>query len=133
MLAEIADVIGPRAAALLLQHFGGREIRVPVTMRGRTFAELVQAIGEDAAIAFCRHFSGEVVYITASQRLHTEHNRRKAAELRAKGMPWHEIAKRLTKPQGYSVRGARKLLEKAPSHCPVVADLFGFGGNLQEP
>lgn len=124
MIADIVDVIGPTAAARLLEHFGGREIRIPARERGRTWDGLVQAIGVDAARRLCRHFANEVVYFASSQRMHTEHNRRRAAELRAQGLPWHEIAKRLTRPQGYTVRGARKLLEKMPSRCPVVADLF---------
>lgn len=124
MIADIVEVIGPTAAARLLEHFGGREIRIPGRERGRTWDALVQAVGVEDARRLCNYFRHEVVYFASSARMHTEHNRRRAAELRAQGLPWHEIAKRLTRPQGYTARGARKLLEKMPSRCPVVADLF---------
>jgi len=124
MLAEIVQIIGDAAAARLIQSFGGREMRVPVRRAGRTWDALVRALGHEAAAAFCAHFAGEVIYIATSQRMHTEHNRRRAAQMRSQGKSWPEIARALTRPQGYTERGARKLLEKRPSSCAATLPLF---------
>jgi hypothetical protein len=43
--------------------------------------------------------------------MRTEHNRRRAAEMRARGESWDEVGKAL----GYSARGARKMLGKSSS------------------
>jgi hypothetical protein len=56
--------------------------------------------------------------------MHTEHNRRRAAEMRAQGKSWAEIAKALTRPRGYTERGARKLLEKSGSAAFDTLPLF---------
>jgi lambda repressor-like predicted transcriptional regulator len=113
MLAEIAELLGHAAAARLALALGGREIRVPVHRRGRTWDKIVAAIGEDAAARFCDYFEGERIYIAGSQRLRTEHNRAVVAKLRAQGKSWSEIAKAI----GYTERGARKLLEKRPGRA----------------
>jgi hypothetical protein len=76
----------------------------------------VQAIGEHAAARFCDYFQGERLYVSSSQRMHTEHNRRRAAEMRAQGRSWAEIARAL----GYSERGARKLSGKAASRAAAA-------------
>ena len=124
MLPDIIDVIGNAAAAKLILVFGGREVRVPVHRRGRTWDALVEAIGEDAAARFCDYFRGERLYIAGSTRAHTEYNRRRAAEMRAQGKSWSEIARSLTRPQGYTERGARKLLEKRFSAVCHTLPLF---------
>jgi hypothetical protein len=111
MMPEIVDLLGHAAAARLACALGGREVRVPARRQGRTWDALVQAIGSEAAARFCDYFQGERLYIASSQKLHTEHNRRRAAEMRAQGKTWDEVGKAL----GYSARGARKLLGKAPS------------------
>jgi hypothetical protein len=116
MLPEIVDLLGHGAAARLTCALGGREIRVPVRRQGRTWDELVQAIGSDAATRFCDYFQGERVYVASSQRLHTEHNRRRAAEMRAQGKSWAEVARAL----GYTERGARKLLGKGPGRTAAA-------------
>jgi hypothetical protein len=108
MTPEVIDLPGHAAAARLAMTFNGREIRVPARRKGRTWAALVHAIGEQDAARFCDYFEGERIYIAGSQRLRTEHNRRRAAEMRAQGRSWREIAEAIN----YSERGARKLLEK---------------------
>jgi hypothetical protein len=113
---EIIDLIGHAAAARLALALGGREIRVPARRQGRTWEALVQAIGADDAARFCDYFQGERLYVSSSQRMRTEHNRRRVAEMRAQGKGWCEIAKSL----GYSERGARKLLEKGPSRAAAA-------------
>jgi hypothetical protein len=110
MMHEIVELLGHAAAARLVLAFNGHEIRVPVRHKGRTWEALVQAIGEQNAARFCDYFQGERIYIAGSRRLHTELNRRRAAEMRAQGRGWAEIARELN----YSVRGAQKLLEKRP-------------------
>jgi hypothetical protein len=84
----------------------------------------VQAIGAEAAARFCDYFKGERLYIASSQRMHTEHNRRRAAEMRSQGKSWSEVAKSLTRPTGYTERGARKLLEKRFSAACSTLPLF---------
>jgi hypothetical protein len=113
MLAEIAELLGPAAAARLALALGGREVRVPSRHQGRTWDALVQAIGERDAARFCDYFQGERLYIAGSQRLHTEFNRRRAAEMRAQGKSWDEVARLI----GYTPRGVRKLLAKSPSRA----------------
>jgi lambda repressor-like predicted transcriptional regulator len=108
MMPEVVELLGHAAAARLALALGGREIRVPARRRGRMWDKIVAAIGEDAAARFCDYFQGERLYIAGSQRLRTEHNRRIAAEMRAQGKSWAEIAQSV----GYTERGARKLLEK---------------------
>jgi hypothetical protein len=112
MLHEIIELLGHDAATRLVMAFSGREIRVPVRHKGRTWVALVQAIGEQDAARFCDYFQGERIYIAGSQRLHVEHNRRRAAEMRAQGKSLSEIAKALKRPSGYTERGVRKLLER---------------------
>jgi hypothetical protein len=116
MTPEIVDLLGHGAAARLALAFNGREIRVPSRHQGRTWDALVQAIGAEAAARFCDYFQGERVYIASSQKMRTEHNRRRAAEMRARGESWDEVGKAL----GYSARGARKLLGKAPSRAAAA-------------
>jgi hypothetical protein len=112
MLHEIIELLGHDAATRLVMAFCGREIRVPVRHKGRTWEALVQAIGEQDASRFCDYFRGERLYIAGSQKLTAEFNRRRAAEMRAQGKSWSEIAKALQRPSGYTERGARKLLER---------------------
>jgi L-rhamnose mutarotase len=116
MMPEIVDLLGHAAAARLALAFNGREIRVPTRRHGRTWDALVQAIGEHDAARFCDYFQGERVYVASSQRMHTEHNRRRAAEMRAQGKTWDEVGKAL----GYSARGARKLLTKGPGRTAAA-------------
>jgi hypothetical protein len=125
MMPEIVDLLGHAAAARLALAFNGREIRVPIRRQGSTWDALVQAIGEHDAARFCDYFQGERLYVASSQRLHTEHNRRRAAEMRAQGKSWAEVAKALTRPSGYTERGARKLLEKRFSASCSTLPLFG--------
>jgi hypothetical protein len=125
MMPEIVDLLGHGAAARLALAFNGREIRVPVRHQGRTWDALVKAIGEHDAERLCDYFQGERIYVASSQRLHTEHNRRRAAEMRAQGKSWSEVAKALTRPSGYTERGARKLLEKRFSSACSTLQLFG--------
>jgi hypothetical protein len=130
MMPEIVDLLGHGAAARLALAFNGREIRVPARRQGRTWDALVQAIGEHDAARFCDYFQGERLYIASSQRLHTEHNRRRAAEMRAQGKSWAEVAKALTRPSGYTERGARKLLEKSGSAAFASLPLFDDAPDL---
>jgi hypothetical protein len=116
MMPEIIELLGHPAAARLALAFNGREIRVPVRRQGRTWDELVQAIGEYDAARFCGYFQGERVYISSSQRMRTEFNRRRAAEMRAQGKSWDEIGQAIN----YTARGARKLLEKRPSQAAAA-------------
>jgi hypothetical protein len=125
MMPEIVELLGHGAAARLALALGGREIRVPTRRHGRTWDALVHAIGAEAAARFCEYFAGERLYIASSQRMHTEHNRRRAAEMRAHGKSWAEVAKALTRPSGYTERGARKLLEKRFSAACSTLPLFG--------
>lgn len=124
MIAEIAQLIGPAATARLIAAFGGREVRMPMRHSGRTWDALVDAVGERDAAMLCDYFHGAVVYIATSARAHTEYNRRLAAQMRAQGKSWREIAQTLTRPQGYTERGVRKLLEKRSSSCLVSLPLF---------
>jgi hypothetical protein len=116
MMPEIVDLLGHGAAARLVLAFNGREIRVPSRRKGRTWDELVHAIGSEAAARFCEYFQGERLYIASSQRMHTEHNRRRAAEMRAQGKSWDEIGQAIN----YTARGARKLLTKGPGRTAAA-------------
>jgi hypothetical protein len=124
MIGEIAQLIGPAATARLIAAFGGREVRMPMRHSGRTWQALVDAVGERAAATLCEYYHGAVIYIASSTRAHTEHNRRRAAQMRSQGKSWSEIARALTRPQGYTERGARKLLEKRQSACAATLPLF---------
>jgi hypothetical protein len=123
MMPEIVDLLGHGASARLTCALGGREIRVPSRRKGRTWDELVQAIGEHDAARFCDYFQGERVYVASSQKLRTEFNRRRAAEMRAQGKSWDEIGQAIN----YTARGARKLLEKRPGRS-AAALLAGLNG-----
>jgi hypothetical protein len=127
MMPEIVDLLGHGAAARLALAFNGREIRVPSRRRGRTWSELVQAIGERDAARFCDYFAGERVYVASSQKLRTEFNRRRAAEMRARGESWDAVGKAL----GYTARGARKLLEKRPSQA--ASEMLAALAELETP
>jgi hypothetical protein len=116
MLPEIVELLGHGAAARLALVLGGREIRVPSRRQGRTWDALVQAIGKHDAARLCDYFQGERIYVASSQRLHTEHNRRRAAEMRAQGKGWAEIGQAI----GYTSRGARKLLGKGPGRTAAA-------------
>jgi hypothetical protein len=117
MMHEIVELLGHAAAARLVLAFNGREIRVPVRHKGRTWVALVQAIGEQDAARFCDYFQGERLYIAGSQRLHTEFNRRRAAVMRAQGKSWCEIAKRLATPGGARASCWRSALGEPPRCC----------------
>jgi hypothetical protein len=56
--------------------------------------------------------------------MHTEYNRRRAAEMRAQGKSLLEIAKALKRPSGYTERGVRKLLEKSVQASDCAIPLF---------
>jgi hypothetical protein len=124
---EIIELLGHAAAARLVMAFNGREIRVPARRQGRTWDALVQAIGSDAAARFCEYFQGERLYVSSSQRMRTEHNRRRVAEMRAQGKSWAEVAEVI----GYSERGARKLSGKATSRA--AAALLDALAELETP
>jgi hypothetical protein len=127
MMPEVTELLGTAAAARLALAVGGREIRVPSRRKGRTWGALVQAIGEHDAARFCEYFQGERVYVASSQKLRTEFNRRRAAEMRAQGKSWDAVGQAL----GYTARGARKLLTKAPGR--TAAAMLAALAELETP
>jgi len=118
-VAELADVIGLRAALTLVELRGGTRLAVPKKPAPGHW--LVEHIGLDALTALCRYYGGETIEID-----------RCAAALRAglearivrdyqDGASNSQLARRY----GYTERGIRKLRRRIESREPSLNyDLF---------
>ncbi len=78
VIQEIVRLIGHSKTMLLVQHFGGQEIRVPKGEGSDTWAALAEVIGYEATTRLCREFGGgEPIYIAlCAKAVRDERNRR---------------------------------------------------------
>lgn len=113
-MMDVAEALGVHVALGLMQHFGGREMRIPRTMPGPDHP-IVKALGEDDARALCQYMTDQVIYVPHG-RIAARH--RDVLDLRAKGKTRGDIARLL----GMSERQVRRL-ENGTSD-PRQGDLF---------
>ncbi len=78
LIQEIIRIIGHSKAMVLVEHFGGQELRIPKTESSDTWAALVEVIGHSATEAMARHFGGgEPLYIAlCSKAIRDDRKRR---------------------------------------------------------
>ena len=61
-IRDIAEVCGKDVAALLLEHFDGRRIRVPIASHLQGHA-ITEAIGHDCAARLAYHYGGQFIQV----------------------------------------------------------------------
>lgn len=59
-LVEVAEVIGPEAALLLVHHFAGTELYVPATPPAD---HPIHVIGAEAMAALCERYAGDCIQV----------------------------------------------------------------------
>ena len=100
-LVDVAETLGLRVALALIQHFGGRELRIP--MRPTADHPLIKALGETDGHAVCHFLAGQTIYVPIGR---AGGLRRNAVALDCQGYDRGEIARML----GISQRHVRRLL-----------------------
>lgn len=130
-VADIARVIGTKAALALVENYGGSSIYAPlgVNKTGRAALErLVPIIGEDAAKALSRYTHGERIYIprcdAAMRRLRNLKMCECFEEAVRAGSSGNAIVQTLARDYQLSDRQVWKILKQtAPAESPQ-ASLF---------
>jgi hypothetical protein len=121
-LDDVALVIGPDAARILAERFGGVNHYIGRDADGPVFEAFATAIGRLQAEALFSAFAGETLCLP---RLHSddlEARRRKVRELRALGLSVAEIAARFTYRGRYTQRQIYRLLSE-----PADSDICHVG------
>lgn len=109
----LADYLGERAAALIVQVYGGHTIKTPRMPAGEIFGDLKRTLGDALALAFLEVFRGEHVYIALDERSAHEARLADLVEMRRRGMSYAEIARTYRgPPKRYSERWVRQLLAR---------------------
>ncbi|MGD9863048.1 MAG: helix-turn-helix domain-containing protein [Pseudodonghicola sp.] len=113
-MIHVAEVLGVRVALGLMQHFGGREMRIPIKMPDPDHP-IVKALGEDDARALCQYMADEVIYVPHGR---IAARQRAVLDLRSAGRTRGDIARLL----GLSERHVRRI--ENGSSDPRQGDLF---------
>jgi hypothetical protein len=109
----LSDYIGERAAAIIVQHYGGTTIKIPVKPAGTLFAAFCQQIGEEAALHMLSVFSGERLYVAMNERALRESMAREVMRMRAEGMSFDKIAAVFRgPPKRYTPSGLLRLVRR---------------------
>lgn len=114
-LQDLAETLGPRVAAALIEHFGGVELRVPKAPAPDH--PILKALGESDGRAVCRFLGGEKIYVPRGAHGGLW---RAAQDLAAQGLSHGDIARRL----GISQRWVRALINGGPPKVDRQGDLF---------
>ncbi len=113
-LVDVAEVLGLRVALLMIQNFGGQEVKFPVAPKPDH--PVIKALGETDGLALCQYLGGQMIYVP--------HNRPRrsirgdVARLEAGGMDRGAIARML----GVSQRHVRRMANSDAD--PRQPDLF---------
>ncbi|PZO64624.1 MAG: hypothetical protein DI498_10900 [Paracoccus denitrificans] len=105
-LVDVGETLGLNVAQLLIQNFGGLEVKFPV--KPRPDHAVIKALGEVDGYALCEFLGGQQIYVP-----HARAPRTRLADVRAlqtQGLDNAEIARRL----GISQRWVRALINQRP-------------------
>lgn len=108
-LVTFVEYLGESATARLIAHFGGRQIKIPVTRSGKTWGGLVMALGEEGAAKLIENFRGEALYIPKND---ADEVRARHAEVKARlanGEKPADISRDMTYTARYSERWIRAI------------------------
>lgn len=109
----LSDYIGERAAAIVVEHYGGQTIKTPIKPAGVIFADLCAKLGEPMALQFVDVFRGEHVYIALNERALRESMALEVMRLRAEGLSYEQIAQRYRgPPKRYTPSGLSRLVKR---------------------
>jgi hypothetical protein len=95
---DLADLLGPTTAALLIERLGGLPIYIPVCPAPGS--ALVLAIGHAAAARLCDAYAKETLLLPSRHAAATRARQRQIRYDLDRGLPVHEVARR----HGMSVR-----------------------------
>jgi hypothetical protein len=109
----LSDYIGERAAAIVVEHYGGHTIKTPIKPAGVIFADLCAKLGEAMALQFIDVFRGEHIYIALNERALRESMAMEVMRLRAEGLSFEQIASRYRgPPKRYTPSGLSRLVKR---------------------
>jgi hypothetical protein len=109
----LADYIGERAAALVVQHYGGQTVKIPAKPAGTVFADFCAKLGEDVALHFVDVFRGDRIYVAMNERALRESMALEVMRLRAEGMSYEQIAATYRgPPKRYTPSGLLRLVKR---------------------
>jgi hypothetical protein len=109
----LGDYIGERAAAIVVEHYGGQTIKTPIKPAGAIFADLCTKIGEEMAMQFVEVFKGEHIYIALNDRALRESMAMEVMRLRAEGLSFEQIASKYRgPPKRYTPSGLSRLVKR---------------------
>lgn len=114
-LIDIAEAVGVKVAVMLIQHFGGTELRFPVNPA--VDHPIIKALGETDGYALCHFMSGGKIYVPHGK---VGARRRAVFDLSGRGHNRGEIARML----GLSSRHVRRLGNAGPDGDDRQAGLF---------
>lgn len=121
---DIADVFGLGMVFALVEHFGGRELRIPHKLKSDH--ELL-ALGQTRALQLCEFCPEDTINVPISLDRHRVSKRlkRNVDELSKQGFKRGEIAQKL----GITQRHVRRLANRGSGVDPRQMDLFPDEGS----
>lgn len=114
-LEDIELVFGVGVAVKLMQHYGGRDVLFPKSLKAGH--EWFEIFGEETAYKLCHHLTGQKMYVPSGI---PQRRRYEVKKLEAQGKKRHEISRIL----GVSERWVRHLSNNAPPETPHFPNLF---------
>lgn len=103
-MIELAETLGLRIALLLIQHFGGQDVKWPA--HPRDDHAVIRALGETDGRAVCQYLGGGSFYIPHARRARSI--RADVLKLEQRGMDRNAIARAL----GVSQRHVRRMANR---------------------
>lgn len=125
MSQQAKDAIGPAAWALLTQHWGGRELRIPATRNSKTWRDLCAVIGSKAADALIDLYAGDALSVPLGAHLTRKKRMQALYRMRQQGASIAELVQASRHERTLTARTIkRQLAEVRNSEQP---ELFGEG------
>nr|WP_321511144.1 helix-turn-helix domain-containing protein [uncultured Celeribacter sp.] len=112
-LEDIELVFGTGVAVKLMQHYGGRDVLFPKSLKAGH--EWFKIFGEETAYKLCHHLSGQRMYVPSGRRVS---RRIEIKKLEEAGKKRHEICRMLD----LSERHIRRLSNADPPPIPLFPD-----------
>lgn len=104
-LLDVAETLGPRVALVLMQHFGGQDLKFPT--RPHRDHPVIKALGETDGYALCQFLGGAQIYVPHNRPARSA--RPHVLALESEGMTRAEIARTL----GISERHVRRMANRS--------------------
>ena len=105
-LVDVAETLGLRVAVALIEHFGGLEVKFPVSPKPDH--PVIKALGDEDGRALCEFLGGQQIYVPHSRPARSL--RAEVIALQSAGLDRAAIARRL----GISQRYVRMLINQRP-------------------